>query len=482
MTAGRIATATADADHDVPEGWSLPRVGDILSVSYGKGLPEKQRLPGKIPVYGSNGVIGYHSKPLTRGPTIVVGRKGTVGAVHFSQESCWPIDTTYFIEQFNGLEPGYVYHSLRYLNLAELDTSTAIPGLNRDELYDQRLPLAPLAEQKRIVAKIEELLARVNATRERLAKVPAILKRFRQAVLAAACSGRLTEDWRKGRDLMNGEGSPLERISSTKSEPTVADEETPIAMPQIPENWAWSHCEQLCDPKRSITYGVIKLGPPVSDGVPTLRSSDVRWLYIDDTDIKRISSKIAANFSRTFLKGGEVLVTVRGTLGGAAAVAPTMAGFNISREVAMLPLLSQLKSEFIAYAIASPWCQNWLSEVTKGVAYTGVNIRDLKRLPLPMPPVEEQEEIVRRVKTLLSLADKIDSRLKTATAINDQLTESALNKALHGELVPTEAELACREGRPYEPASELLARVKALSSSSKSRLFQRRQNHAYGID
>src|SRR5215510_7612908 len=110
MTKDDIGTDIADADHDLPEGWSLPRVGEILSANYGKGLPEKRRLPGKIPVYGSNGVIGYHRKPLTEGPTIVVGRKGTVGAVHFSQEPCWPIDTTYFIEQFNGLHPGYLFY------------------------------------------------------------------------------------------------------------------------------------------------------------------------------------------------------------------------------------------------------------------------------------------------------------------------------------------------------------------------------------
>src|SRR5262245_47255657 len=275
----------------------------------------------------------------------------------------------------SGPESRWIMHVLNSPSVRQviegLHRGTTRKRVSRRNLASVKLPLAPLSEQRRIVATIEELLARVNATRERLAKVPNILKRFRQAVLAAACSGRLTEDWRKGRDLMHGAPSLLERISSTKSEPNVANEETSIEMPEIPENWAWYHCEQLCDPKRSITYGVIKLGPPVSDGVPTLRSSDVRWLYIDDTDIKRISPKVAANYSRTFLKGGEVLVTVRGTLGGVAVVPPTMAGFNISREVAMLPVLSQLKSAFIAYAIASPWCQNWLSEVTKGVAYSG---------------------------------------------------------------------------------------------------------------
>jgi type I restriction enzyme S subunit len=88
----------------------------------------------------------------------------------------------------------YLDHALKGLNLAELDTSTAIPGLNRDDLYGQRIPLAPLAEQRRIVAKVEKLLALVNGARERLAKIQKILKRFRQSVLAAFCTTELVEE------------------------------------------------------------------------------------------------------------------------------------------------------------------------------------------------------------------------------------------------------------------------------------------------
>jgi len=330
-------------------------------------------------------------------------------------------------------------------------SSSTVKHLSSRSVQEIPLPLPPLAEQKRIVVKVEELLARVNAARERLAAVPAILKRFRQSVLAAACSGRLTEDWRQE--------NPISGV--TVRDASVPGEEDRVALPSIPPTWGWQRTEALCDPDRPITYGVIKLGPPVESGVPTLRSSDVRWLHIDSSGIKTIGKEIADDYSRTYLKGGEVLVTVRGTLGGVAVVPPEMTGFNISREVAMLPVDTSHVADYLALTIACRTSQNWLSSKAKGVAYTGVNIRDLKRLPLAIPPETESQEVVRRVDKLFELADAIETRLTAAVIRAEKLTQSILAKAFRGQLVPTEAELARREGRDYEPASVLLERIKA---------------------
>ncbi|MEW6377875.1 MAG: restriction endonuclease subunit S [Thermodesulfobacteriota bacterium] len=340
-------------------------------------------------------------------------------------------------------------------------------GINQSFAPGTMVPLAPLAEQNRIVEKVEELLARINTTRERLARVSMILKRFRQAVLAAACSGRLTADWRNKNVRFESGKESLLRICGKKALVEVPSDEDPVELSKIPEEWIWSRCQYLCEPERIITYGVIKLGPAIKNGVWTLRSSDVRWLYIDKDHIKRISPEIAAKYYRTFLKGGEILITVRGSLGGVAVVPKEMAGYNISREVAMLPLHPEFDSKFFSYAIASTWSQNWLSEVTKGVAYTGVNIRDLKRLPLPVPTIAEQHEIVCRVEAMFKLADAVEKRVTAATVRAEKLTKAILAKAFRGELVPTEAELARREGRCYESASELLARIKSKRHSKE---------------
>ncbi len=92
----KLSPYGAGNDLNLPEGWVYCKIGDILKVNYGKGLKEVKRNPGNISVYGSNGIVGQHNIALTKGPTIIIGRKGSVGAVHFSKEPCWPIDTTLF--------------------------------------------------------------------------------------------------------------------------------------------------------------------------------------------------------------------------------------------------------------------------------------------------------------------------------------------------------------------------------------------------
>ena len=86
-----------DDKQDIRGKWKDTSIGSFAPFSYGKSLPEASRnLYGNVPVYGSNGIIGYHDVPLTSGPTVIIGRKGTVGAVHFSKDGCWPIDTTFY--------------------------------------------------------------------------------------------------------------------------------------------------------------------------------------------------------------------------------------------------------------------------------------------------------------------------------------------------------------------------------------------------
>lgn len=310
MTLGKspalqVNTHDSQSGSELPEGWAYPKVGEMLAVNYGKGLKKAKRMPGPVPVYGSNGVVGTHSIPLTHGPTIILGRKGTVGAVHFSKTPCWPIDTTYFIDEFNGLAPRYLVYALRRLNLSQLDTSTAIPGLNRDELYKQYVALSPVAEQKRIVAKVEQLLARVNAARERLAKVSEILKRFRQSVLAAAFTGRLTNNdvsasrksdvadqfvselWkvRKTESLRIVGESGEEKVSKTKTKHSEVEPGDIDLLQKIPSDWQWTSLSTCTD----VADGTHDSPKYHERGVPLITSKNLTPTGIDFGNVKLIS-------------------------------------------------------------------------------------------------------------------------------------------------------------------------------------------------
>ncbi|NJP12349.1 MAG: hypothetical protein HC866_25155 [Leptolyngbyaceae cyanobacterium RU_5_1] len=157
--------------NEYPPSWIEVALGNLLSFNYGKSLPDRARSGTGFPVYGSNGIVGYHDIALTDGETLIIGRKGSVGEVHFSPGSCFPIDTTYYVDQFHDMPTRYWFYQLKNLRLSELNKATAIPGLNREDAYRAKVYLAPLNEQKRIADKLDALLVRVDACRDRLKKL-----------------------------------------------------------------------------------------------------------------------------------------------------------------------------------------------------------------------------------------------------------------------------------------------------------------------
>ena len=142
------------------DGWSKNKLGQQLTLNYGKALKADNRMPGPYPVYGSSGIVGNHEKALVTGPGIIVGRKGNVGSVYWSSKDFYPIDTVYFI---NNQESNlYLFYALQYVQF--LNTDVAVPGLNRDMAYSREI-LTPsdvilesfLAEVKPIRQQVEKL-------------------------------------------------------------------------------------------------------------------------------------------------------------------------------------------------------------------------------------------------------------------------------------------------------------------------------------
>ena len=176
---------------NLPERWIRIRLGDHLELKYGKGISKKDRKPGIIPIYGSSGITGYHNFALVKDCSIVVGRKGSAGNVQFVDRPCWPIDTTYFINKTNIYILKFLYYLLVYSCLQNLDSSTAIPSLRRDDAYDLKIPLPPYNEQKRIVAKIESIFAEIDAIKKYVESTLQLLEQLKNSTLKQAFEGKL---------------------------------------------------------------------------------------------------------------------------------------------------------------------------------------------------------------------------------------------------------------------------------------------------
>jgi type I restriction enzyme S subunit len=129
------------------------RLREVLTLQYGKALPDRDRVPGKFPVYGSGGIGGYHNKPLVHGPGIIVGRKGSIGNVFLERRSFYPIDTTYYVEPKEELiDFTFTYYLLLSLPLASMNSDAAVPGLNRDRALDIEISLPVIDTQRRIAS------------------------------------------------------------------------------------------------------------------------------------------------------------------------------------------------------------------------------------------------------------------------------------------------------------------------------------------
>jgi len=177
---------------ELPEGWAWVRLGEVCEFEYGKGLRvDKRDSSGNIPVYGSNGVVGYHSSYLVNSPCIIVGRKGAAGQVHFSKSPCWPIDTTYYILPPQQLNISLLFYLLTSLKLEKLDKSTAIPGLNRNDAYNHIIPLPPLPEQHKIVEEIERRFSIADEIEKVIDNSLKQAERLRQSILKKAFEGKL---------------------------------------------------------------------------------------------------------------------------------------------------------------------------------------------------------------------------------------------------------------------------------------------------
>lgn len=486
-------------DWPVPESWVWVRIAEVADV-IGGGTPQTERYEywegGDIPWITPADLSGYEKREISIGArnitklglenssasllpagTVLFSSRAPVGYVAIAAN---PIATNQGFKSFvlsNGILPEFVYYYLQRANyeITKLASGTTFPEISGRKAADIPLPIAPTREQKRIVAKLDALLSRISSGEAAARRALDRVQRYRLAVLDAAVTGELTREWRRthapeetgaqllkrllGERRARWEEAERKRLSESKSlqndkwklrypEPNPPEVKE---LPTIPKTWKWASAGQLTEATRPITYGVIKLGPEVSGGVPILRSSDVRRLELKLDGVKRISRKIANDYERTYLQGGEILVTVRGTLGGVVVVPSECAGYNISREVARLALLDQRSSQPLACFIASNLLQNWLNERTRGVAYTGINIETLRLLPLPLPPLNEQIEITNEVNRRLRAAEDLTRTLRLQLERAKAIRQSTLRNAFLGNLVS--------QNPADEPAADLLERI-----------------------
>lgn len=234
---------------------------------------------------------------------------------------------------------------------------------------------------------------------------------LRKAILQLAIAGRLTESKKSSQAQKS--------ISKSSDKPF-----------PIPAHWDWVPLQAISDQSRGITYGIVKMeGEPSHGGVFALRCSDVKYRELDLSSVRRVSSEISDQYSRTVLRGGELLLNIRGTLGGCAVVPESIAGYNIAREIALIPLNDMAHPDYVLNVISSPYFTEATNSNLRGIAYKGLNLSTLASFLVPLPPKEEQQLIVEKVNHLLALCDVLEARIDTALGKQTELLSAVMAQA-----------------------------------------------------
>ncbi|MEZ8791166.1 restriction endonuclease subunit S [Vibrio splendidus] len=477
---------------ELPKGWRATLLNEVVDKIVGGGTPSKSvpsYYEGDIPwmtVKDMNksyltdtidhitqeAIDNSSTNVIPAGTPIIATRMslGKIVRASFDSAINQDLKALFVNREVDDYYFEYWYRS-QGLKIESLGTGTTVKGVRLEVINALEFPLPPLAEQKRIVEKLDEVLAQVDTIKARLDGIPDLLKRFRQSVLASAVSGKLTEEWRGSHII---ESQQVDSILESRKDLWVKNEErklreknnspfvkwkgkykTPSVDPEekfnTPDTWLNIRADVL---SFLITDG--KHGDCSNDeesGYYFISAKDIFNGKINYSNARQInSSEFREVHFRTNLELGDVLVTNAGTIGRVAVATEELmlSKTTFQKSVAVIKLVkNHISSKYFALYLEAG--VERLKNKSSGTAVKNLLLRDIRDMSISLPSIAEQKEIVRLVDQYFAFADTIEAQVKKAQARVDNLTQSILAKAFRGELVAQDSS--------DEPADKLLERI-----------------------
>jgi type I restriction enzyme S subunit len=502
--------------YELPKGWTIATVGELISVDGifidGDWVESKDQDPRgdvrliQLADVGDGFYRNKSNRYLTRekaielnctflkpGDILVARMPDPLGRCCIfpgDKKSCVTVvDVCIVRTGSQGTNPSWLMYTLNSpqirLVVASLQSGSTRKRISRSNFAQIKLPVPPLPEQYRIVAKIEELFTELDAGVELLKKLKVKLKRYRQAVLKSAVEGNLTKEWRTANQ---GKLEPasilLERILKQRREKWEAEQlakmkaqgktpkddswklkyKEPIApdtseLPELPDGWCYTFLNPCLSLSRGMKTGpfgsLLKKHEHQTEGVPVLGIENIANMKFIRGSKIHITKEKAKKLSMYDVQPGDVLVSRSGTVGEVCVVPEDISEARISTNLMRISLFNQsISPDFFCLLFnGSPYVLSQVSELCKGSTRDFLNQDILSSIVFPIPSFTEQKKIIEEVERLFSVTNQlektIDSNLKRA----EKLRQSILKQAFQGKLVPQDPN--------DEPAEKLLERIKA---------------------
>lgn len=487
----------SDELNDLPQGWASVRLGDVTEPKIEQGGPagteefcyidissvdnerkvisNAKRLPtseapsrARQRVKAGDVLVSMTRPNLNAVATVPAKLDGAIASTGFD-----------VLRPIGGLSEWLFAHvrSEPFINsMSELVRGALYPAVNSKEIRAYKLPLPPLPEQRRIVAKIEALQSRSSKAREALEAIPPLLEQFRQSVLAAAFRGDLTSEWREQHPDVEPARVLLDRIRTQRrqkwEEAELAKfkakgklpkddswkqryaEPEPVNdsdLPDLPEGWCWASLDDLCT---TITDGEHISPKTCSSGVPLLSAKDVRESGVLFEEVKFVSAKDAEQFwKRCLPEKGDLLLVSRGATVGRSTILASETPFCLMGSVILGKVNLPSMAEYLGRFMESAFAKKHLRSVSGASAQQAIYIRDVRACPIPIAPQREIAAVTAACNIALNSSKLIGGYTASSLELVGQLDQSLLAKAFRGELVPQDPN--------DEPASVLLGLLRA---------------------
>lgn len=379
--------------------WRESILGEEIELAYGKSLPQSARTSGEVPVYGSNGIVGWHNESLLDGPGIIIGRKGSVGAVNFTEKSYWPIDTTYYVVNKANHNWDFLHFLLLSLGLEQMNGHAVVPGLNRETAYSVPVRIPEIGEQNQIANVLRNAWKAVEVESE-------IIKVTRELKKAA-----------------------FHHLFSRGLHGT-APRETRFGV--VPVSWEEMALNECAFVQTGIAKNTRKQS--VDDvEVPYLRVANVQDGHLDLREIKTIKAS-RRDIESSLLQEGDVVLTEGGDFDklGRGFIWEGQIERCVHQNHIFAVRTDQLKllPRYFAYLAQSPYGKSYfLSVAHKTTNLACINSTKLKAFPVLLPCLDEQQEIASILQTIDAKLSYHEARQKLLR----ELFQSLLHDLISGK-------------------------------------------------
>lgn len=340
------------------------------------------------------------------------------------------------------VETKYLFYFLLYhrRELVKKGAGGAQPNITQGIVRDIQVPRPPLPEQRRIVARIEELFSRLDAGVAALRHAKAQLQRYRQSVLNAAVTGELTKEWREQHPDVEPSNQLLERILKQRREQwngrgKYTDPITPNDTGDLPADWTQATSDQLVHFVTSGSRGWAKYYS--DEGAIFIRIGNLEHenIALDLRDIQRVKPPEGAEGSRTRVQTNDILISITADVGMVALVDTDIGEAYINQHVALARPSKEVNPRFLAWLLASKPTKSQWKLLQRGATKVGLGLDDIRAVQLGLPPIAEQHQIVAEVESRITAIDHLESELNRQITRSNRLRQSTLAAAFSGRLV-----------------------------------------------